>query len=399
MAQQRDQQDFYDQEAQARRQAVELSAGDILEHPEVADALNRQFNTAEANYEQMAAAQPSPPDGGLGQLVGIGPDAAVSFGAVRIPAPVTPYDETFMSERMIATGDLYYLYQHEKIGVFRVVQKLHELFQTGAVRLSDGEGARRLYQYDRREVLRYTKRDRLIAYRRAFGYGSIDVPAGTTPNVDFHRLFAHFCNQVALFWRDKRIADVMRERVYDPSFGSIAIVRRSGLDLRNNLKFTSYGHINVMRVELMQLLEDAFKILGASDVKNLFGVDNAWDVVDEVLVRYFNQRLVTSPRQRMAVTGREVLHWLAHPHVLHTERVPFEALLLQVAEPAEEWLTSAQSLALAPRLESSRVLPWDNGNGPSAGAHRHGRRRRPRPASRSSRFNGSSRQREYEYEL
>jgi hypothetical protein len=35
---------------------------------------------------------------------------------------------------------------------------------------------------------------------------------------------------------------------------------------------------------------------------NLFGVQTAWDVVDEVLVRYFNERLTTSPRQRLAVT-------------------------------------------------------------------------------------------------
>ena len=74
---------------------------------------------------------------------------------------VEPYDETITSERIIAVGDLYYLYQHEKIGVFRVVQKLQELFRAGAVRLSGGPGAFALYQFDRREVLRYTMRDRL----------------------------------------------------------------------------------------------------------------------------------------------------------------------------------------------------------------------------------------------
>ena len=106
---------------------------------------------------------------------------------------------------------------------------------------------------------------------------------------------------------------------------------------------------------------------------------HAW--VDEVLVRYFNERLVTSPRQRMAVTGRQVLQWLSHPHVLHTERTPFESLLLQVAEPAEEWLTSAQSLNLAPRVEASRVLPWGAGGTPAA----NGVRRAPRPAPRPMR--------------
>ena len=114
------------------------------------------------------------------------------------------------------------------------------------MRLSAGPGAFALYQFDRREVLRYTRRDRLSAYRRAFGYGTAPVPTGSRANTDFHNLFTHFINQVALYWRDKRISDVIRERAYDPSFGSIAIVRRAGLDLRNNLKFTSFGHLNVL---------------------------------------------------------------------------------------------------------------------------------------------------------
>ncbi len=149
---------------------------------------------------------------------------------------------------------------------------------------------------------------------------------------------------------------MIRERAYDPSFGSIAVVRRAGLDLRNNLKFTSYGHLNVLRVEIMQVLEEAFRVLDSPDVKRLFGADNAWDVVEEVLVRYFNLQLVTSPRQRMAVAGRELLRWLAQPHVLQTQRAEFEALLLEIAEYAEEWLTSAQSLGLAQRSAEGRVL-------------------------------------------
>jgi hypothetical protein len=172
-------------------------------------------------------------------------------------------------------------------------------------------------------------------------------------------LFAHFTHQVTLFWRDKRISDVIRERAFDPSFGSIAIVRRAGLDLRNNMKWTSFGHLNVLRVEVMQLLEEAFKILDADDVKRLFGADTAWDVVEEILIRYFGEKLVTSPRQRMAVAGREILRWLAQPHVLQTARAQFEALLLEIAEYSEEWLTSAQSMGLAARTGDARVLPWD----------------------------------------
>ena len=213
----------------------------------------------------------------------------------------------------------------------------------------------------------------MAAYRRVLGYGRGLGAAQSRPNTDFHMLFSHFVNQVTLFWRDKRISDVIRERALDPSFGSIAVVRRAGLDLRNNLKFTSYGHLNVLRVEVMQLLDECFGILGSEDVKDLFGAANAWDVVDEVLIRYFDVRLQSSPRQRMAVNGREVLRWLSGNHVMETGRGQFEALLMEIAEPAEEWLTSAQAMSLAKRTGTDRVMPWEQ-MGQAGVAARYGER-------------------------
>lgn len=359
MATEREYQELYDRIAALRETLGNRLAADLIQNPQLADALTKQLDDMLAAVVTDQAQAPPPPDKGLAELVGLGPEAATEFGRTRIPPGVTPYDETVTSERIIAVADLYYIYQHDRIGVFRVVQKLQELFRAGTVRLSGGMGAFALYQFDRREVLRYTQRDRLAAYRRAFGYGTAPVPIGSRANTDFHNMFSHFINQVTLFWRDKRISDVIRERAYDPSFGSVAVVRRAGLDLRNNLKFTSFGHLNVLRVEVMQLLDEAFRILNSNDVKRLFGADNAWDVVEEVLIRYFNERLATSPRQRMAIAGREVLRWLAQSHVLQRTRAEFEALLLEIAEYAEEWLTSAQALGLAQRRVTGRVMPWD----------------------------------------
>lgn len=359
MALHKDHQSLHDRIAALREQVTSRLSADLVSNPQLADALTKQIDDLMKSVVEADSKTPPPPDKGLGALIGIGPEAATEIGATRVPPGVEAYDETITSERIIAVGDMYYLWQHEKIGVFRVVQKLQELFRAGTVRLSGGPGAFALYQFDRREVLRYTKNDRLSAYRRIFGYGGAPVPTGSRPNTDFHKLFSHFIHQVTLFWRDKRISDVIRERAHDPAFGSIAIVRRAGLDLRNNLKWLSFGHLNVLRVEVMQLLEEAFKILNAQDVKRLFGADNAWDVVEEVLIRYFNQRLVTSPRQRMGVTGREVLKWLAQPHILQTTRSQFETLLLEIADQSEEWLTSAQAMGLSKRAGSHRVLPWD----------------------------------------
>lgn len=393
MALERDYQNLYDRIAALRETMVNRLSADLIANPQLADALTKQIDEMVNAVVKADMAAPPPPDKGLAELIGLGDEAAQELGETRIPHAIQPYDETVTSERILAVSDLYYIYQHERIGVFRVMQKLQELFRAGAVQLSSGPGAFALYQFDRREVLRYTRRDRQIAYRRAFGYGNAPVLPNSRTNSDFHHLFTHFVNQTTLFWRDKRVSDVIRERAYDPSFGAIAIVRRAGLDLRNNLKFMSFGHLNVMRVEVMQLLDEAFRILNAPDIKRIFGADTAWDVVEEVLVRHFNERLVTSPRQRMGVTGREILRWLSQPHILQQQRAPFEGLLLQIAEPAEEWLTSAQSLGLAQRSGDVRVLPWDREQRLAAV-----RDNRPAPARNSRPPESRRPEREYEAE-
>jgi hypothetical protein len=61
----------------------------------------------------------------------------------------------------------------------------------------------------------------------------------------------------------------------------------------------------------------------------------------------------------MAISGREILRWLSQPHILQRSRAPFEANLLRIADDAEEWLTSAQSLGLAQRRTTGRVLPFN----------------------------------------
>jgi hypothetical protein len=405
-------QNLYNRVAALREMMMSRLSADLIQNPQLADEITKQIDDMLAAVVSADMQAAPPPDKGLAELVGIGSQAAGDLGQTRVPPGVIPYDETVTSERMLAVADLYYIYQHETIGVFRVMQKLQELFRAGAVRLSAGPGAFALYQFDRREVLRYTQRDRHMAYRRSFGYGNAPVLPGSRANTDFHHLFGHFINQVTLYWRDKRISDVIRERAYDPSFGSVAIVRRAGLDLRNNLKFMSFGHLNVMRVEVMQLLDEAFRILNSDDIKRLFGADNAWDVVEEVLVRHFNERLVTSPRQRMAVAGREIMRWLAQGHVLQTQRAQFEALLLEIAEYSEEWLTSAQSLGLSRRTGDVRVLPWDRTPTPprefrgrdAAGTTRPApSSQRPGPSDRrQARNNGhrpNARELELEYEL
>jgi hypothetical protein len=345
--------------AEAAQQLVDRLAPRLIANPALADQIVDQMDTLLETLLAENARSPRPADGGFANLIGVGDESAQSIGETRLPYQVRPYDEAVSSERILATGDMYYIYQHEMIGAFAAVLKLQELFKAGTVRLSQGNGAYHLYQYDRREVLRHTARDRFEAYQRIFGYTKAAPPKGAQPNRKFHGLLSAFMNEVSNFWRDKRVAEVVRARANDPSFANIARVRRAGLTMRNNLKNASYGHVNVLRVELLQLLEEAFDILGSEDVRDLFGADNAWDVIEEVQRRYMGRvYLPTSERNRMAISGRNVINWLAQSHILNNRRPEFEALLAFIADDADEWLISTQSL----QTDQPRVVTMPSRN-------------------------------------
>lgn len=347
--------------ARLAAQLAEVLGPQLAGDPALAQVLNDRVNeimaaTGAPGRDGAAA------DGGLADLIGIGSGAPTDIGAIELPTRVDDYDEQVTSERVNAVARLYYIYQHEKVGVFRAVLKLQELFEAGGIKLSTGRGAYGLYRFDRREVLRYSMKERLAAYRRVFGYTSAPPPTGSKPNDAFHNHLVGFMQEVSQYFRDKRVSEVVRSNPNDPSFGSIASVRRKGLDLRSNVKAASYGHAAVMSVEAAQLLQEAFVILGSDDVKNLFGADDAWDVVGEVMRRYVGVAQVpVSQRSRLARSGQNVLDYLASNDILNGSRTQFETTLTRIAEDAEEWLTSARELGDAPRPVQVRRSAKANG--------------------------------------
>ena len=114
-------------------------------------------------------------------------------------------------------------------------------------------------------------------------------------------------------------------------------------------------------------------------MKRLFGADNAWDDSIEEGAHPILQG--TARHIAAAAHGgdgaQKMLRWLAQPYILNTSRTEFETLLLDIAENAEEWLTSAQTLKLADRTATNRVLPWTQTTPPTP--------MRPQAAPRSAR--------------
>ena len=339
----------HDEQARLLDQVLNDLDPEVLADPDVPDMLLHRVNNSTG--APAGDSDSVGPDGGIADLMGLTAEAPTDLGDTAISPGVQAYDDTLSSERIHSSADLYYLCLHEQLGVFEVVWKLQELFQAGSLRISHGPGAFGLYRFDKHSALRYRRADRLRAYRRVLGSGPETAGTNSRPNDSFRRLMRNFITEVAKFWRDKRVSTVIRDRASDPSFGSIASVRRSGLDLRTNVKNSSYGFVNVLRIETSQALAEAFKILGAEDVRAQFGAETAWDTIELVMWQYFHRTVAASTMNRMATTGRDVLRWLAQPHILRADRHGFEAALYAIADEAEEWISSRAG------LQTSRPTP------------------------------------------
>src|SRR5215470_14113026 len=92
-------QSLYDRIAALRETMMSRMASDLIQNPQLADAITKQIDDMLAAVVDADSKTPLPPDKGLAELAGIGPEAAAEFGQTRIPQGVTPYDETVTSER------------------------------------------------------------------------------------------------------------------------------------------------------------------------------------------------------------------------------------------------------------------------------------------------------------
>jgi hypothetical protein len=189
---------------------------------------------------------------GFLDLIGFGGKGPVVFEDLPYPYIKPDFDESVVPSQLHAAAELYFIYQHERIKVFQVIEVLLRLFRLGKMRIQRGPGARGLYLVEKWKPLRYTQRDRMIAYRRAFNYGTAQAPAGAIVNRNFHRQLVGFMVAVAQFFRDLLIGEVIRggALIEQRPFGSIATVQRIGLDLRYALDRTTYGNIFALSTDV-----------------------------------------------------------------------------------------------------------------------------------------------------
>ncbi|MBL0010185.1 MAG: hypothetical protein IPP22_02540 [Nitrosomonas sp.] len=280
---------------------------------------------------------------GFMDLIGLGEKGPVDFDQISYPYVQPDFDDSVVPSQLHAAAELYYIYQHERMKIFEVVEVLLRLFRLGKMRIQRGPGARGLYLLEKWKPLRYTRADRMVAYRRAFNYGTAQAPAGAVVNRNFHRQLVGFMVALGQYFRDLLIGEVIRggQLIDQRPFGSVGTIQRIGLDLRYALDRSTYGNVYSLAMEVGHHLIQVLKLLDAPDIKKAFDANTKWDVVEIVSNRYLGGVAEPSQRAKMAESGRRVLQFISdNDFKTAVDPILFQSVVRPMGAHAEAWIAA-----------------------------------------------------------
>ncbi|MEM9970028.1 MAG: hypothetical protein AAF762_02860 [Pseudomonadota bacterium] len=272
--------------------------------------LSRAF---EARFHQLVRDASGGSDSAFPDLVGFGSEGVVSFDDIPPAYLEADFDEGVTPSQLQASADLYFILQHDIMGVFKAMDILRNAFRNGTIRIQRGPGAQKLYLLEKWRPLRYGPRDRAIAYGRVFNHGRGPKPAGAIINRNFQHQFVALISALARYYRDLTIGEVVRggAALNNRPYGAIATVQRLATDLRYALDRSSYGNIVSLTHESGLYLKEVLGILDAPDIKRAYDATNRWQALEGILKRNSANTADLSQRAKMAEAGRRILQWIS----------------------------------------------------------------------------------------
>jgi hypothetical protein len=297
----------------------------------------------EARFSQLSQGAAGDGKDAFVDLVGLAPGGPPAFGDIAWPQLIADFDDAVVPSQIHAAAELYFIFMHERMGVFKVADILRRLFREGSMRIQRGPGARGLYLLDKWQPLRYTPRDRYVAYKRVFNYGRAPRPPGAIVNLNFHYQLVALMSALAQYFRDLTISEVVRggQQLDQRPFGTLATVQRLAIDLRYALDRSSYGNIVALTQETGLYLKQLLDLFDTPDIKRSQDATNRWQVIEQILDKHLGGSRELSQRAKMAETGRRVLQWVAGSDFnTMTDPQHFNVEAQSVAASAEAWIAA-----------------------------------------------------------
>ncbi len=225
-------------------------------------------------------------------------------------------EDEIEKDNIEAVAVCYLAYQLEQVRLFDTADRLTELFVNGMLPVGLDEGGRALDRYYWGATQRLNTAARLGLYSRLFGVPGGDVSSEVRPNTEFETLWMRFLASVSEYRRQKReamggVSSTGRAR---PLYLTDDYVRKAGRDLAGNLSLFGWAGTHYAARRLSRHIKQAINMLKSPSVLKAYGVNNIWQLIEQVASREFGQAPNVVRHRTMAEAGQAVMHLLASKH-------------------------------------------------------------------------------------
>lgn len=256
------------------------------------------------------------------------------LGDIDIPEPAT---DRIDKAQLRALASLYLAADLEPAGIIPSVETLAGLAATGAAAIDLGGAEPLLIAWWRHRTQRVSAAERGAFFSRLFGTSSGPVAADAERNFQFEERMLNLCE--ALYKLDEL-------SVGDPYGGSMqqSRVRSAARALVGNLGQASGGITAFMAGEIIQMLKDAFAIVGNKDLRGAFYARDVWGVVAGIGRMARQPPVQAAPYIRRGKAGMTVVAWLADV----SDQIGSSGALVTVGHPvvgaAADWIEATLSI-------------------------------------------------------
>ncbi len=214
--------------------------------------------------------------------------------------------DDIVTENITAVSSIYVVYQCEQMMLFSATDRIVELFMAGLLPMAGDTTARMLddYYWNHDKV---SVTGRTAQYTRALGAPGGDVGADVSPNGEFNSLLMRVISSISEYERQNAVGNLLDQtgRRAVPTSGEY--VRKAVRDLAANCTLYGFAGVQFAAERLGNQLKSAMQILQLPRVREIYGVNNMWQVIERVAQSEFGTTVNVVKHRTMAEEVRKLM--------------------------------------------------------------------------------------------
>lgn len=214
-------------------------------------------------------------------------------------------------DNIAAISAIYVVYQCEQLMLFKCVERIVELFMAGLLPMSGDNLARKLDDYYWNREDQVSEAGRYANYARALGAPGGDIGPDAPTNSEFNMHLMRCVSTIAAVQSERSYAALFAQPGGITSLTKGEYARKAMRDWAANCTLFGYAGAQFAAERLGNQLRQAMEILQLPRIKEIYGVNTMWQVIERVAQSEFGVTVNISKHVTLAEETRVIMGVLA----------------------------------------------------------------------------------------